>query len=266
MILEQPYDQAHTTIYYYTGTGNSQWAARALARELGDTELVSMTSSDIKKHVSSSEVVGLVFPVHIWGVPHRVMDFLLQLTKMSPQYVFAVATNGGQVSNTLMQLKKELLSQGTPLNAGWSLVLPSNYIPWGGPGSVEEQNRRFTAAATKIPFIAAAIRQRTGIIEKGPLWQRIIFTWFYQLTYSMVPKMDQKFMVDERCNQCGICVKLCPARNIVMQDDKLAWQNHCEQCLRCIQWCPQQSLQYGKKTAAYTRYRHPDIKMNDLLS
>lgn len=263
--MEQPLNQLRTTIFYYTGTGNSLWAARALARELGDTKLVSMTSSDIRNHIQSSEVIGLVFPVHIWGVPHRVMDFLAQLKAMSPRYIFAAATNGGQVSNTLVQLKKVMQSQGTALNAGWSLELPSNYIPWGGPGSINEQNRLFTEAAAKIPVIAAAIRRRAVIIEKGPLWQRIVFTWFYNLTYPVVPKMDQKFRTDEHCNQCGICVKLCPAQNIVMQDDKLTWQNHCEQCLRCIQWCPRQSLQYGKKTAAYARYHHPDIKVNDIL-
>lgn len=263
--MEQSIDNPRTTIYYYTGTGNSLWAARALARELGSTQLISLTGSDSENPLPKSDVIGLVFPVHIWGVPHRIMDFLPRIKEASPQYIFAVATNGGQVSNTLVQLQKVMQSQGTPLNSGWSLVLPSNYIPWGGPGSVKEQNRLFTAAAAKIPIIAASIRRRTGIIEKGPLWQRILFTWFYNLTYPIVPTMDQKFAADDRCNYCEVCVKVCPTQNIIMENNSLIWQRHCEQCLRCIQWCPQQALQYGKKTAAYPRYHHPEIKLQDIL-
>ncbi|HEY8910722.1 MAG TPA: hypothetical protein VIM51_10660 [Desulfosporosinus sp.] len=35
-----------TTIFYYTGTGNSLWAARVLARELGNTELMCSRYED----------------------------------------------------------------------------------------------------------------------------------------------------------------------------------------------------------------------------
>ncbi len=255
-----------TTIFYYTGTGNSLWAARALARELGNTELISMTSGNIKLHEIDASVIGLVFPVHIWGVPHRVLEFLDQLEEMSPQYIFAVASNGGQVSNTLVQLQNVMKSKGLVLSSGWSIVLPSNYIPWGGPGSVEKQNELFAAAGAKIPIMAQGIRSRAEMqMEKGPLWQRIIFSWLYNLSYTQVPRMDAKFMVDERCNNCGMCIQLCPNKNIIMLDEKLIWQNHCEQCLACIQWCPQEALQYGKKTAAYSRYHHPEIKVKDLL-
>lgn len=36
-----------TTLFYYTGTGNSLWIARLLAKELGNTELVSMSNAKI---------------------------------------------------------------------------------------------------------------------------------------------------------------------------------------------------------------------------
>jgi len=255
-----------TTIFYFSGTGNSLWAARALARELGNTELISMVAGDIKQLDIDSPVIGLVFPVHIWGVPHRVLDFLDQLQAMSPAYLFAVANNAGQVSNTLVQLQKVMDSKGLVLSSGWSIIMPSNYIPWGGPGSPAEQNELFAAARIKISNIAQAIRRSVKMpVEKGPLWQRIVFTWLYKMSFSHVAEMDSKFWVDNRCNQCGLCIELCPSKNITMQDEKLVWQNHCEQCLACIQWCPQEALQYGKKTPAYSRYHHPEIKIKDLL-
>jgi ferredoxin len=202
----------------------------------------------------------------LWGVPRRVLEFLDQLQAMSPEYIFAVANNAGQVSNTLVQLQKVMESKGLHLSSGWSIVIPSNYIPWGGPCSVEKQNQLFADARLKLSALAQGIRNQVKKpVEKGPLWQRILFTWFYKMSYSQVPKMDEKFWVDERCNQCRLCIELCPQNNIIMQDEKLVWQNNCEQCLACIQWCPQESLQYGKKTSAYARYHHPEIKAKDLL-
>jgi len=255
-----------TTIFYFSGTGNSLWIARALACELGNTEIISMVDCDINQNNIDSQVIGMIFPVHMWGVPKRVLDFLDQLRAMSPEYIFAVANNAGQVSNTLVQLYKVMESNGLVLSSGWSVVMPSNYIPWGGPGSLEKQNELFAAARIKISDIGQLISRRVKMpVEKGPLWQRIVFTWIYKLSFPHVHEMSGKFWVDERCNQCGLCIQLCPTKNIIMHDNKLSWQNHCEQCLACIQWCPQEAMQYGRRTPAYSRYHHPEVKIKDLL-
>ena len=242
------------------------WIARALARELGNTEIVPVTDPDPQKRILDSTVIGMVFPVHIWGVPRRVLKFLEDIKSASPEYIFAVAVNGGQVSNTLVQLKKFMESKDLFLSNGWSIQMPSNYIPWGGPGSEAAQGRLFGAAAQKASLIAEDIRERVEAFpEKGPLWQRIIFTGLYKLTFPMVPKMDSKFWVDQRCNQCGVCAEVCPAGNIEIKEGRLVWHNQCEQCLACIQWCPQEALQYGKKTPAYKRYHHPEILLKDII-
>ena len=122
-------------IYYYTGTGNSLWAARTLGRAIGGAELISIPSCRKKNRtIPPSSTVGLVFPVHIWGLPRTVRSFLGTVAESKPEYCYAVAVNAGQVSGTLVQLKRELEAKGTSLASGFKLVMPSNYIPWGGPG------------------------------------------------------------------------------------------------------------------------------------
>jgi ferredoxin len=144
--------------------------------------------------------------------------------------------------------------------------MPSNYIPWGGPGSVEEQQRRFEATREKLTRIAGYVsRRERRPVEKGPLWQRIAFTPLYRMSFAQLSKMDRSFWADDRCNHCGICVKVCPAQNISMQEGKPAWNHRCEHCFACLQWCPQESIQYGKKTVRYARYHHPDVQLQDVL-
>jgi Uncharacterized Fe-S center protein len=255
-----------TTIFYYTGTGNSLWAGRALARKLGNTQLISMVDWETDKQALKSTVIGLVFPVHIWGVPRRVLNFLDELRDARLEYIFAVATNGGQVSNTLVQLKKVMDARHLALGGGWSVVMPSNYIPWGGPGPLEEQNVCFQEAESRLSTIAGIVRNRViQPVEKGPLWQRLVFTALYHMTFTLIPKMDEKFWTDERCNHCSVCINICPTHNIALENGILTWHNCCEQCLACIQWCPQEALQYGKKTPAYARYHHPEVILKDLM-
>jgi ferredoxin len=256
----------HTVIYYYTGTGNSLWTARALAEKLGDTELVPMHRMTCGSHDRETDAIGLVFPVHIWGVPSLVRNFLHAIKKRPGVYYFAVAVNGGQVSRTLIQLKELMAMESNTLSAGFDIAFPSNYIPWGGPGPVERQRKLFTIAAEKINVAASYISSRkAGLIEKGPLWQRVLFTGLYKLTYDRVKTLDINFHIDGACTTCGICLRVCPVKNIALEAGKPVWHGNCEQCLACIQWCPETCIQYGKKTKNYERYHHPEVKVKDVF-
>jgi MinD superfamily P-loop ATPase len=80
-----------------------------------------------------------------------------------------------------------------------------------------------------------------------------------------VSKLDKNFWVDDKCNHCGICSKVCPPKNIEIVNEKPVWLHRCEQCLACIQWCPQEAIQYGKKTVNYARYHQPEVSLSDML-
>lgn len=255
-----------TTLYYYTGTGNSLWAARRLAELTGGGRVEAMVQSTGVVRPSPGGVV-LVFPVHVWGIPAAVLDFLGRLELAADTWLGALAVNAGQVSRTLVQLERVCALRGWRLQAGWSLVMPSNYIPWGGPGPETLLRQRFDEAEAKLQAIAPMVREGGAApVERGPLWQRILFTAFYRLTLSKVPTLDRNFWMDARCNGCGLCAQVCPASNISMAGGRPTWQHHCHQCLACIQWCPQGALQYGKKTPAYPRYHHPEVKVMDLIN
>ena len=256
-----------TDLFYCTGTGNSLWVARELARGLGDAQFARMNRIPGEIIESGADAVGIVFPVHIWGLPHRVIDFVNALAKDPSRYYFAVAVNAGQVAATLVQLKRLMRAKGISLSAGFEIAMPSNYIPWGGPGPEEKRRERFDKAKKKIERIAAAVAKREKRpVEKGPLWQNILFTWPYRLSFPRVPAMDKSFWVDAKCNTCEICTSICPSGNIVLKAGKPVWLHRCEQCLACIQWCPREAIQFGKKTPRYERYHHPEVKLHDMMA
>jgi ferredoxin len=252
-------------LYAYTGTGNSLWVARQLASELQEAAVEFMPCRSIDL-TAEADRVGVIFPVHIWGLPNHVIAFINHLQVKPETYLFALAVNAGQPAATLLQLKKLMSSRGLSLSSGYSIALPSNYIPWGGPGPMDTQQRLFMEAREKIKAIAAAILHgEQHDVERGPFWQNIPFSLIYKISFQKVSKMDKKFWVDDKCNHCTICTKVCPAANIEMTDGKPRWLHRCEQCMACIQWCPQEAIQYGKKTVNYLRYHHPEITLEDML-
>jgi len=134
-----------TTIYYYTGTGNSLWTARKLASVLEETQCIPLKRCTDEKVVCASDRIGLVFPVHIWGVPPPVVEFIRRLNVDPTQYLFAMAVNAGQPAATLIQLQSILREKQLHLSSGFSIDLPSNYIPWGGAPAPDKQQKKFDA-------------------------------------------------------------------------------------------------------------------------
>ncbi len=254
-----------TQLYVYTGTGNSLWAARQVALGLTEASLHFMPylSRDLKVGANG---VGIVFPVHIWGLPIRVIQFIKHLQVKPETYFFALAVNAGQPAATLIQLQNLMSTRQMSLALGYSIAMPSNYIPWGGPGPIDTQQQLFRGGQEKLRLITGSIvRSERKNVDKGPLWQNIFFSLIYKMSFRSVHKMDKNFWVDDKCNSCGICSKVCPAANIETTNDKPAWLHRCEQCLACLQWCPQEAIQYGKKTAQYPRYHHPEVILEDML-
>ncbi|MHB9029933.1 MAG: EFR1 family ferrodoxin, partial [Candidatus Latescibacterota bacterium] len=126
---------------------------------------------------------------------------------------------------------------------------------------------RIVAADEKIRRIARDVSQRKQIpAEKGPLWQNVLFSQLYRMSVNHVAELDKNFHIDEKCTSCGVCARVCPARNITMTGGKPVWNHRCEQCLACIQWCPSEAIQYGKKTAAYQRYHNPEVTLKDIVA
>ena len=72
-------------IFYFTGTGNSLWVAKALSEALGE-QLVSIADELHKEKdgwvypVRPDEKILFVYPVHSWGPAVSVTRFISRLT------------------------------------------------------------------------------------------------------------------------------------------------------------------------------------------
>lgn len=257
----------NTRIHYFTGTGNSLWVARLLAERLGAGEPVpivrALRDGDL---APAAERVGIVAPVYMYRLPHLVVDFIERLQTKAP--VFVVATGGGDPGDLFVQVQRQFRRRGLDLAQGLYLSVQSNYIPFGGAPEQAEVAERITKAAEKLDELA-------GIIERG---ERVVHAdygrfraWvhpglLYKLGYKYVSISDKSYRVQDSCNGCGICAKLCPVDNIELAEGRPTWKNRCEQCMGCLQWCPEEAIEVKEKTVGERRYHHPEIKVKDIIA
>ncbi|MFC1617074.1 EFR1 family ferrodoxin [Candidatus Margulisiibacteriota bacterium] len=255
-----------TTIYYFSGTGNSLKVAQDMAAQLGNTHIIPM-SIELKKETISaySDTIGFVFPVYCWGLPRIVIDFIHKFELDPKKYYFALATGGSSVGNTLVQFNSLLKRKKAKLSAGYLIVMPGNYIPLYGAKSEEKQNLMFQKANKKIASIAKIIKtKKKKRAQRNFFLFNLITKLFYKASIKAFPKLDKFYNVDDKCSGCGICTKICPVENIKLINMKPKWNSNCEQCLACLQWCPEEAIQYNKITSTRKRYHHPQVQWQDL--
>jgi ferredoxin len=259
-----------TTLYYFTGTGNSFAVANDLAQELGNTEIIPIGSL-VKKEGSveiKQERVGIVFPVYMWGLPLIVARFASKIAVTPGAYIFGIVTYGGSFGATLRQLAAVLADKGNTLSAGFGIRMPGNYTPMYGALPETKQQRCFSSAKEKICRIVPIIRNNEKRkIESGSFFVNLLFSkLFYSFSAPHIPGMDKSYWVNDRCNGCAVCAKVCPVNNITIKEEKPVWHHACEQCMACMQWCPQEAIQFGGKTQGRKRYRHPDVTLQDIIN
>ena len=262
-----------TTLYYFSGTGNSLYIAKSLADQLGESELVPLAKTNQQSDIiARTETVGFVFPLYFWGLPEIVVNFVKKINLEKASYIFAVLTHAGGPGYTVNHLEKLLKAKSKTLNVGVHITMPGNYIiPSYYKYTYADQEKRkilFEKASKKIDNIAQVIKEKRDMLKKNGFVTNLIIRLGNKLFYVFLGDVhlrDKKYHADDKCNACGICEKLCPVNNIVLSEGKPRWRHNCQQCMACIQLCPQGAVQYGEQTADKPRYHHPDISLKDIM-
>jgi ferredoxin len=257
-----------TIIYYFTGTGNSLSAARAISSAIGDCTLVPIASlaGSTEKIVPQEERVGIVSPVYFAGLPVMVAAFAGNLDLSRQEYVFSVVTFGGSgASSALKQLDGILrTSHGRGLDAGFVVKMPGNYVLMYSSPAGTKREKLLAMANEQLAGIAESVGRSERRALPSSFFANLIHALAYPRFASHVHEDDRKFTVDEKCTSCGTCAAVCPANNIDLVDGKPVWKHRCELCCGCIHLCPAGAIQAGKATEKRVRYRNPAVSIQEL--
>jgi ferredoxin len=243
------------TIFYFTSTGNSLYAARRIADEI-DAKVLPMRE---EYSVCGDDVVGLVFPNYYWSVPRIVRRFIskLRLSNRSA-YVFAVITCGDPRVGVTGMLDKLLKAKGIDLAYAERLITVSNYLPKHDSNASEHLQKKSESKLNEI------IRRIKGRETKPAHSAWSVLSSAIAFKFCPGVDSDRDFTVSGACGGCGVCARVCPAGNIVMEGRRPSFRHSCEHCLGCLHNCPAEAIEWNHKTEGKKRYRHPSITLEDL--
>lgn len=221
---------------------------------------------------TSSDRIGLVFPVFAWGLPRIVSDFVNKLTVSKKQYIFAVATCVAIPGNTLKKLKKALRQKGADLNAGFTVRANRSSLMNRNKldkiiTRLDSKRKKIKNGETRLAEIVSAVNNFKQQKIETSSWSASIFgSIIHDLALKSFKSIDHTFEINNSCNGCGICAKVCPRSNIVIEENRPVFMHNCELCHACIQWCPSFAIKHPNFDGSLKQYHNPAIKAIDLFT
>jgi len=269
-----------STIYYFSGTGNSLHVAKELKYRLPGTEILPILSALKRKtEVRGAEQVGLVFPIYVSTIPKPVRTFLDLINLSSTQYLYAVTTNRGFPGKVDYLVYKLLKSKGFELDYYASLKMIANTATGLMPAFMINKKWADLIHAYKVAKMEPELQKELELVAKslqnrakniGPDCQP---TLAKKALLSITEKMSPlekanavNFFADQDCNGCGTCEKVCPSEKVKLNDGRPEWSEkiQCYYCFSCFNLCPQQAILvkgYKYKTG---RSKHPNVNAADI--
>ncbi len=248
-------------IIYFTGTGNSLVVARHLGIKLAEP-IISLYDA-VDKDLTQEKRIGLVYPTYMLDAPIAVRELIPKLKLPRDAYVFIVISCGLQTNNAVWTVRRLLREMGVkvaycnkirfPDTAGLAYGRNPNKQLW----KLEKYAPRMDEIANEIASGAHALHY-AGVDPSGCM------IWWYPPTIRRLLRAFLPAANPVKCIGCGLCSRICPQKNITIQDHRALVGCRCTYCLRCVHFCPHQALELDlRETKKEFQYHHPDIRVQD---
>lgn len=248
-------------VVYFSGTGNSRFAAERIARRLND-QIV-----DAGQYFKGGESAALVSeqpwvfvsPTYGWRLPRVFSDFIRRSSFSGSDQAYFVMTCGGSIGGAVKYIVKLCGEKHLRCRGVAPVVMPENYVAMFNVPDEDEAKEIVERAVPVIDDAAERIAAGENFKSVDVRLLGMFNSMSNGLFYAACVK-DKRFVSTEACVGCGKCVELCQLGNISLENGKPKWHGNCTHCMACICLCPQKAIEYGAMSVGKPRYRCPEIQ------
>ncbi len=227
-------------LIYFSPAGNTKKIMESIA---GGINAVSIEKYDILQgqdneiNFVDNELTAFGVPVYSGRVPSIVVEALNKFRGKQTPAVVVVVYGNREYDDALLELKNIVENNGFKVISGGAFVAEHSIFPLVANGRPDKQDKgkavEFGKAIVALYEKCENLASLSGITVKG------------NNPYKEAKSIPLKPTGNRRCNQCGICVKACPAQAISLEQPRKTDKTRCISCAHCIQVCPQKARRFG---------------------
>ncbi len=253
-------------VIYFSGTGNSRYAAETIALQTKDKLVCSNEHIKAGKTADFFSDTPFVFvcPTYAWKLPVIFSSFIESGSFSGSDSAYFVMTCGNDIGNAGAYIEKLCAKKGLKMKGVSALVMPENYLAVYDVTEKSEAKLLISEADKTLKALSDFIGKGQDLPKvKTGLTDILKSSLFNPVFYSLIVS-SKGFHVTDKCVSCGKCTELCPLNNIKLEQGKPLYGDNCTHCMACICACPTEAIEYKKRTFGKERYYNsssPEIQL-----
>ncbi len=238
---------------YFSASGNGLEITQKLNAHI-EGDVFELANMDIQILADYDRII-IITPLYSFGVALPTEIFIKKLGFLREKEFIVIFNYAGFTANAFATTQAMFKEQSLNLLNIYKVRMPLSFSTVAVMPSFMEQSI-LKKVPREIEAIASSIeKNETQIFQSG------IFKGLDQVREKNkdgIGKMAKDFTVTDQCIRCEQCVRVCPMKNVSMEDDSITFADHCCGCLACYNRCPKHAIQYkGKKVKTYV---NPNVK------
>lgn len=240
---------------YFSGTGNTEYIAGLFSREMGVKCLSIEAAVNFTAEIKAHDTIAFCYPIYGSRVPRVMRKFVAKyMSDLIGKKLIIFVTqlmfsgDGARVFSDMFWEDSVEVVYAEHFN------MPNNVCnaPMLKHASSRRIQKYMKKAETKIVCVCKNIRK--GIVKKrgfsrfsqwlgniqGKRWQGDSKNPSPQ--QSIEERAKSGIIIHSQCNACGVCVKICPMKNLASHEGRIQQRNDCTVCYRCVNMCPQKAI------------------------
>ena len=240
---------------YFSGTGNTEYIARLFCEKMGAKCLSIEAAHDFTKEIKNHGTIVFCYPIYGSRVPRIMREFAQRhMAELNGKKLIILVTQllfSGDGARVFM----DMFWEGTAeVIYAEHFNMPNNICntPLLGPPSPRKIRKYKAKAERKMNRVCMDIH--SGVVKRrgfnrfsewlgniqGKRWQGN--SKEPETENNLEHKAKNSVKIHEGCTVCGMCVKICPMKNLEASDDKIVQLGNCTVCYRCVNQCPKKAI------------------------
>jgi len=244
-------------IIYFSGTGNTKYVAELLSQEMNAKCFSIEDDIDFSAEIKSHDTISFCYPIYCSRVPHIMRVFVHEhMAELTGKKVAIFVTqqafsgDGARVFTDLFEVDAIDVIYAEHFNMQQNM---GNIPVWSAIFTPNEKTNLRYIKKTKAKVKIICHNIRSGIVKKRGFSKTSTLLGYIQgkpwqkHTNEVLPtRLEQKLAkgirIHDECTACNLCVKICPAKNLVNTDGRIEQLNRCTVCYRCVNYCPHKAI------------------------
>ncbi len=237
--------------FYFSGTGNTKYVVNYLADKLSciyDVKTYDITENhDFKKIIAQSDLVLIGFPIYASSPPIPIRNFVVENADSFKDKVIAIAETqyffsgdgGASIGRTLEKFGANV-----------------RYVEhFNMPNNLADSSVFKVKNDASIQRIVERAKRRMDVFTSDIITEKQKRRGFNPVSHAVGYLCQRKWwrknekakrssvkIDNNKCSKCGLCIKSCPAHNLMNSSGIIQGQGKCVFCYRCINLCPRSAI------------------------